>query len=81
MYDNSSDWTPITMWGYFGYQLIFSIPIVGLIMAIIWSVSAKNQNLKNYARSQFCWLIIYLIILMIIISTVGLGTLFGGTYY
>lgn len=50
-------------------------------MAIIWSFSAKNQNLKNYARSQFCWLIIYLIILMVIISTVGLGTLFGGTYY
>lgn len=80
MYNDSSDWTPITMWGYFGYQLIFSIPIVGLIMAIIWSFSAKNQNLKNYARSQFCWLIIYMIILVIIASTIGIGSIFG-TYY
>lgn len=62
---------PISMWGYFGYQFLFAIPIVGLILAIVWSFSSENINRRNYARSQFCWLIIYLIIFAICVAVAG----------
>ncbi|MBR4573334.1 MAG: hypothetical protein IKO16_00335 [Lachnospiraceae bacterium] len=61
-----SEYTPISMWGYFGYELLFSIPCIGLIFLIVYAVSAKNVNLRNFARSYFCYLIIVLIVCAII---------------
>ncbi len=54
------EYRPIGMWGYFGYELLFMIPIVGLIMVLIFSFGGTaNKNLKNFARSQFCiWIVI-----------------------
>lgn len=63
---------PISAWGYFGYQLLFSIPLVGFIMLLVFSFGGShNINLKNYARSYWCAFLIYLI-LGILISIVGL---------
>lgn len=73
-----SKYQPISMWGYFGYQFLFGLPVIGLILAIVWSFSSENINRRNYARSQFCWLIIYLVIFAVIIAVVGgLGALFA----
>jgi len=66
-----SEYTPISMWGYFGYELLFSIPIVGWIFIIIFALTAQNQNLKNFARSQFCLMILW-IIFVVIMSVSGL---------
>lgn len=68
-FDPRFDYTPITMWGYFGYQILFSIPIVGFICVLIFAFSAHNINLRNFARSYFCFLIIVLIILGIVIAS------------
>ena len=65
------DYTPISMWGYFGYEILFAIPIVGLILAIVWSFGAHNINLRNFARSHFC-LIIIIIIVVILAKVFGL---------
>lgn len=27
---------PISMWGYFGYEILFSIPVIGLILLIVF---------------------------------------------
>lgn len=62
------EYTPISMWGYFGYELLFSIPCVGFIFLIVFAISAKNVNLKNFARSYFCFLIILLVICGIILG-------------
>ena len=71
-----SEYKPISMWGYFGCELLFSIPIVGFILLIVFSFAAKNVNLKNFARSYFCFLIIVLIILVIVFfSLLGAGLL------
>ncbi|MGI6736242.1 MAG: hypothetical protein ACOX41_02885 [Anaerovoracaceae bacterium] len=70
-----AQYQPISMWGYFGYQLLFAIPVVGLILAIVWSFSSSNINRRNYARSQFCWLIIVGIILGILLATGVIGSL------
>ena len=48
------EYRPISMWGYFGYQILFAIPCVGLIMLLVFSFGGtKNKNLKNFARSYF----------------------------
>ncbi|MBR2044156.1 MAG: zinc ribbon domain-containing protein [Clostridia bacterium] len=49
---------PIGAWAYFGYQLLFSIPLVGFILLIIFSLSDDNINRRNFARSYWCSLII-----------------------
>ena len=69
--DNSNipeEYRPISMWGYFGYEILFSIPIVGFICLIIFAIGAKNVNKKNFARSYFCYTIICLVIFAIVFA-------------
>ena len=67
------EYRPISMWGYFGYEILFSIPIVGFICLIVFALGAKNVNKKNFARSYFCYTIIcflvFLVALAIILAT------------
>lgn len=64
------EYRPISMWGYFGYELLFSIPCVGFILLIVFSVGGtKNVNLRNFARSYFCYLIIVAVLAAILVST------------
>lgn len=68
----SSDYNPITMWGYFGYEILFSIPLVGLIFLIVFSLGGtQNINLRNFARSYFCFLIIAGVIVLLGSLAVG----------
>lgn len=68
-----NEYTPISMWWYFGYEILFSIPIIGLIVLIIFSVGGtNNHNLKNYARSKFC-------LLLVALALIGLSFLIIGT--
>lgn len=61
------EYRPISMWGYFGYQLLFAIPCIGFIIMIVFALGGtKNINLKNFARSFFCWMVICLILTIII---------------
>ncbi len=70
-YDPRFDYTPLGAWGYFLYTLLFSIPIIGFIFAIVFAVGGTNRiNLRNYARSYFCWLLI-MVVLVIILLIVG----------
>ena len=70
---------PISPWAYFGYSLLFSIPIVGFICLVIFSVSDTNINRRNYARSLWCGLVIALAILavtfVVVFATGGFTTL------
>lgn len=59
---------PISAWGYFGYSLLFSLPIAGLVLLIVFSFSDENINRRNYARSYWCALLVGLCISLIIIS-------------
>lgn len=52
------EYKPISMWGYFGYELLFSIPCVGFIVLLVMAFGSKNVNVKNFARSYFCYMII-----------------------
>ena len=67
-----SEYKPVSMWGYFGYQILFAIPFIGWIILIIFAIVHSNINVRNFARSYFCFLIV-LGILFVILFTVGAG--------
>ncbi len=61
------EYKPISAWGYFGYQLLFSVPCIGFIFLCIFALGGtKNINLKNFARSYFCILLLTIIICIIV---------------
>lgn len=64
-----ADYKPITMWGYFGYQVLFSVPIIGWVFLVVFALTAPNINLRNFARSQFCLLIIYVVLASVLCVT------------
>lgn len=79
------EFRPIGAWGYFGYALLFSIPCVGFILLLIFSLGgAKNINLRNYARSYFCMLLIGLIVwiitLIVIVAMGGTAAIMSNGY-
>ena len=69
------EYKPISMWGYFGYELLFSIPCVGFILLLVFAFGGtKNVNLKNFARSYFCYFIIIAVITTIaVLIAIALG--------
>lgn len=60
---------PIGMWGYFLYEILFSIPIVGFILEIIFAITAKNKNLKNFAIALLIMQIIFWIVIIILFAS------------
>ena len=64
-----SKYTPISMWGYFGYNILFGLPIIGFIILIIFALGHHNVNVRNYARSFFCGFILTMILVLILLSS------------
>ncbi len=56
------EFRPLGAWAYFGLSILFSIPVIGLIFLIVFSLSDANINRRNYARSYFIGLFICLIL-------------------
>ena len=42
-----AEYTPVGAWGYFWYNILFSIPVVGFIFLIVFSFSNGNLNRRN----------------------------------
>lgn len=58
-----AEYKPISAWGYVGYQLLFSIPLIGFIFLLVFALGGTNNiNVRNYARSFFCVFLIGLVI-------------------
>ncbi len=56
---------------YIGLMILFAIPIIGFIACIIMAFTAKNKNIKNYARATLIWMIIAFVLLAILIAIVS----------
>ena len=66
------EYKPISTWGYFGYEILFAIPVIGFIVLIIFALGGSgNQNVKNFARSKFCLLVVAL-------ALIGVACLIAG---
>ena len=71
-YDNiPSELQPLSAWAYFGYTILFSIPIIGLVFLVIYAFNDSNINRRNFARSYFCSLLVAVVI-FVILSAVGI---------
>ena len=64
---------PISPLGYVGYDLLYAIPILGLILLIVFAITAKNKNVKNYALGHILSVVIG-IVLLTVLSAIALGT-------
>ena len=56
---------PLSPWAYFGYTILFSIPVVGFVFLVIFAFSKKNINRRNFARSYFCGYLLALILVIV----------------
>lgn len=73
----NEDYTPIGMWGYVGYLILFGIPCIGFIFALVFSFgSTKNVNLRNLSRGTlilnlfgFLLGLIYMVVLVPLMVT------------
>ena len=74
-YDGEERFRPMSPWGYFGYSLLFSIPLIGLILLIVFSLNNENINRRNYARSFFIGVLIAAVILLILTLTGAFASL------
>lgn len=68
-----SEYRVLSPWAYFGYNILFAIPVIGFIFAIIFAFDNSNLNRRNYARSFFCTFIIVFILVIIFIVIIGAG--------
>ena len=58
-------YAPLSPWSYFGLTLLFSVPVVGLVFLIIFSINGNNINRRNFARSYWIGLILSIILSII----------------
>ena len=76
-----SKYRPMGAWSYFGYQILFALPIIGWIALLVCALSGSNIVRRSFARSYFCVLIIGLVIgaivIGIIFATGGLDAILG----
>ena len=69
------EYEPLSPWAYWGYKLLFSVPIVGFVFLIVFSCKKSNINRRNFARSYWCDLILAAVALLIFILIAVLGGL------
>lgn len=73
---NSTLEEPISVGEYVVIYLLFSIPIVNIIMLIKWSLGfARKQNLINMARGKIVIFVAYLVLALFVFMAIGLSEL------
>lgn len=68
---------PLSPWAYFGLTLLFSLPLVGFILLIVFSFDDSNIHRRNYARSYWCSLVLVVavtILMVVLFLATGLST-------
>ena len=74
------EYRPLSPWAYFGYRLLFVIPLIGFICLIIFSFSDENINRRNFARSYWVALlfgVILTIFVTVLIFSLGVPDYFA----
>lgn len=79
-YQGAEQYRPLSPWAYFGYQILFAIPLIGFICLIVFALSSSNINRRNFARSYFCVLVLAIVIIVIIAVAGGGLAFFSGLF-
>lgn len=73
-YNIPEEYQPLSIGKFIGFQLLFAIPCVGIILIIVFACGAvKNKNLVNWARAQLIILGI-VILIYVLLMVLGVGT-------
>ena len=64
---------PMGAWGYFGCSILFTLPGIGLIIALIFAIAGQNIARRSFARSFFCIIIIGIVFVGVFLIFGGLG--------
>ena len=74
------EYKPLSMWAFWGLTLLYSIPCIGFIMAIIFSFAPKNISMKNYSRSVLITVVFTVLVsAIVILISAATGAAFVGT--
>lgn len=68
------EYKPLSPWAYFGYSLLFSIPLVGFICLIIFAFDKSNINRRNFVLGQWIGIAVGValyILLVVLLIAVG----------
>ncbi len=76
-YTGPEKFRPLSPWAYFGYSILFSIPLVGFIALIVLSFNSSNVNRRSFARSFWCAYIIAAVLAIAAYALGGLGLLYS----
>lgn len=67
------EYEPLSIGKFIGFQILFAIPCVGLILAIVFACGGiKNKNVINWARAELILLGI-VVLLYVILFVFGVG--------
>ena len=78
--DLPEQYKPLSAWAYWGLSILFSIPVVGFVFLIVFSISGSNINRRSYARSYWIWAVICLVIAIVAIVIIALTVGFTGLW-
>ncbi len=55
---------------YIGLFILFAIPLIGLISAVIFSFAPKAKSLKNFGRAVLIWKVVTLLISILVLTVI-----------
>ena len=61
---------PVGFWTYIGLFLLFAIPVVGFIAAIVFIFAPKRKGLKNFAGAAVTYIATNLIVTLLVVSVI-----------
>lgn len=61
----------LSPWAYVGYGILFTLPVIGWILAIVFTLNDDNLNRRNFARGYWCGVLVAVIV-VVILSIVGM---------
>ena len=77
-YSGPEQFRPLNAWEYFGYAILYMVPVIGWIFLLIFTFSTSNYNRRSFTRSYWCGLILILIAVTFM-ALLGIGA--GGWHY
>ncbi len=70
----------LSPWAYVGYGLLFTLPVIGWILAIVFALNDDNLNRRNFARGYWC-MVLVVVILSIVGMVMGVSIMDGLSSY
>ena len=58
---------PMGAWGYFGYGILFVLPLIGFICAIVFSLDGSYIARRSYARAFIIYWILEIILCVLLV--------------